>query len=893
MAASKRETEIAQALLEHGARLDMADVQGRTPLVAALAARDAALAHTLLAAHEAAQVPLAPPHVRAQLVAACRGTLGHAALAAQLAARAGITREEVAAASVQNWFRQHLRRRAWVGHQRERHERVVRLQACARRWLAQRGCAERVQARAHTQAWQAALALQRASQDSDIAPPVTQLRLALAQLDDGAAMLWALGQYALDHPAGRLLELLLQHFGKALAVQGFLPRVLRERPEQAEDVLQAVAGSAACAALVDTPDSNEQTALMTAGHRGMTAVGRQLLELGANVNAQASSTQETVMHACLRGAHFELLELVLTHPQFERAAHAHWPGEQGPVEVCACLGRADVAQMLTATLGFARPGLDRYVLTSLCAVRSTTPADLDMFRQLGYSAGEYDPTRKQSPLLSAVAANNLPLVKALLQDPAVSLLVVGSSSQTVYHYATRQNGDLEMLETLFEARVAAVQAALSAQDYEAVSKLSGHLMGLEDAGSVNSPMSYALSGGKYDLALFFVRKGAVITSSHLTNIFRADPSLACVRELQLLAVERETRRAVTQLQRGDGTAALTRAANVLAALRERGLAEGSLPAEVEALLDTPALVALVLTQLKARSTYATKLVKSLPWADEQSARHYQAHGYLQELVAQAAGSSGCRLALRDIMQVLPTALVAELALPLACRVHLFSIGQSTFDMLHILFTRCPQHVAEMQAMLLAQDQFLRKIFEHQTKKDVKLRHLASTLACRFFPSYAIFCEICTGLCDPVELVRVDSGGEHFRKPACSHAYCGPCLQQYLQVAVDGMALNIRCPHPDCKFVLYPDDVKRLAAPDTFERYDALRKTDYRTRLRQLQADGLVNSEFLKQTRVCPACYVIIERSEGCDSMFCVCGNSFRYKSAVDPMAMLQKQEQAS
>ena len=63
------------------------------------------------------------------------------------------------------------------------------------------------------------------------------------------------------------------------------------------------------------------------------------------------------------------------------------------------------------------------------------------------------------------------------------------------------------------------------------------------------------------------------------------------------------------------------------------------------------------------------------------------------------------------------------------------------------------------------------------------------------------------------------------------------------------------------------------------------QNNFSHRLRELKAENLPE-QLLRELRVCPRCCVIIQRSEGCDSMRCTCGADFnwqRIESAFDAL----------
>lgn len=149
--------------------------------------------------------------------------------------------------------------------------------------------------------------------------------------------------------------------------------------------------------------------------------------------------------------------------------------------------------------------------------------------------------------------------------------------------------------------------------------------------------------------------------------------------------------------------------------------------------------------------------------------------------------------------------------------------------------------------------------------------------------------ICCGICDDVMVsplpCKAESGGEHFKKVIpCNHKFCSTCLRTWISQNISERVLHIRCPEASCSFVLYPDDVKRIADKETVDKYERYLNEDFSGRLKQLTDDGLL--DWAKQNcKTCPSCHVLIERSAGCNSMLCTCGTRFTWTERPDdPLA---------
>lgn len=163
------------------------------------------------------------------------------------------------------------------------------------------------------------------------------------------------------------------------------------------------------------------------------------------------------------------------------------------------------------------------------------------------------------------------------------------------------------------------------------------------------------------------------------------------------------------------------------------------------------------------------------------------------------------------------------------------------------------------------------------------RDKATAFVARYMPELGLRCDVCGS--EAIESLRhckQNTGGEHYKKTiACTHFYCAGCLERWIESNVNSMSLQVRCPDPGCRFVLYPDDVKRLCSPELQERYVALSQANYRARLSDIAADG-IGAWVAANCRLCPSCNLMVNRSEGCNSMRCICGTAFNYAEAQAP-----------
>eukprot|EP00937_MAST-01D_sp_MAST-1D-sp2_P003151 g3151.t1 len=178
------------------------------------------------------------------------------------------------------------------------------------------------------------------------------------------------------------------------------------------------------------------------------------------------------------------------------------------------------------------------------------------------------------------------------------------------------------------------------------------------------------------------------------------------------------------------------------------------------------------------------------------------------------------------------------------------------------------------------------------------------------------------------------GGESWQHKPCGHMFCVECMRAYAEGEAAAGRAHIRCPGLCCEAKdegdnrgnnadggrkragavvrctnqLYPEDVSGLVSAECYERWSERRAADYRRRLEEVLggdekrgekrkrggegADGGDDNgedggggdgddglrKFVRENcRPCPACHVIVLRSEGCDAMVCTCGTRFCYR----------------
>eukprot|EP00418_Pyrodinium_bahamense_P020686 CAMPEP_0179123074 /NCGR_PEP_ID=MMETSP0796-20121207/58111_1 /TAXON_ID=73915 /ORGANISM="Pyrodinium bahamense, Strain pbaha01" /LENGTH=255 /DNA_ID=CAMNT_0020821711 /DNA_START=66 /DNA_END=833 /DNA_ORIENTATION=+ len=137
-------------------------------------------------------------------------------------------------------------------------------------------------------------------------------------------------------------------------------------------------------------------------------------------------------------------------------------------------------------------------------------------------------------------------------------------------------------------------------------------------------------------------------------------------------------------------------------------------------------------------------------------------------------------------------------------------------------------------------------------------------------------------------------GDTLREGDCRHPICISCLASHVAARVeDQRVFGIRCPAVGCKSEVYEQDLHRLVecgalAQSVLDQFTELRSRDYHSRAREFaeamsQAQTAGEYALLRRlwesTRLCPRCGLAIEKSQGCNSFYCICGHHFDYQSA--------------
>lgn len=135
------------------------------------------------------------------------------------------------------------------------------------------------------------------------------------------------------------------------------------------------------------------------------------------------------------------------------------------------------------------------------------------------------------------------------------------------------------------------------------------------------------------------------------------------------------------------------------------------------------------------------------------------------------------------------------------------------------------------------------------------------------------CGICFA-CEFLHRTVMHDTERRINKNACKHTFCVVCLETWIGDCINSGRRLIICPHPECKSQLFGDDIARIA-PIHLAAYQELVGINHKERIKALP-DDIVRLLKYGCFRKCPACSLLIEHISGCDSMLCLCGQSFCY-----------------
>jgi hypothetical protein len=163
---------------------------------------------------------------------------------------------------------------------------------------------------------------------------------------------------------------------------------------------------------------------------------------------------------------------------------------------------------------------------------------------------------------------------------------------------------------------------------------------------------------------------------------------------------------------------------------------------------------------------------------------------------------------------------------------------------------------------------------------------------------AFTCQVCFEETDKrFALPELKTGnGDVLRKQDCQHPICQECLAHFVTARVEEqLVFHVRCPFEGCTNEIFEQDVKRLAdatpaslSASIATRFAELRARDFTSHAASLREtwtslikedDYDLIQKLWQSTRLCPRCSLVIERSQGCNSFYCVCGHHFDYASA--------------
>lgn len=148
------------------------------------------------------------------------------------------------------------------------------------------------------------------------------------------------------------------------------------------------------------------------------------------------------------------------------------------------------------------------------------------------------------------------------------------------------------------------------------------------------------------------------------------------------------------------------------------------------------------------------------------------------------------------------------------------------------------------------------------------------------------CPICCETFTDSDGIRLNTeciGNTWIRTP-CEHWFCVDCYTQYIEVQIADGRWRLTCPQAECKVQLFEADLVRMLGnlSSVYKRWFQLSTTDYSKRLNNL--DEMMATWLLQNGQTCPSCSVMLQRSDGCNYMRCICGIDFCYvcKKYLDP-----------
>lgn len=270
--------------------------------------------------------------------------------------------------------------------------------------------------------------------------------------------------------------------------------------------------------------------------------------------------------------------------------------------------------------------------------------------------------------------------------------------------------------------------------------------------------------------------------------------------------------------------------------------------------------------LKKNSSFL--VATSLPW-------HLEAHArlYLDQVQGDMAGKL-----VGHLVKSLHRKVLTEYWLPIIQHA-LKSSSAGKLEMIAECIDRLPAVESGEARGRVALDLDVEKIVKDQHSKHLLTRNEACFFIAKVFPDRARCCDICFDAIDKPTNCCKQTGGEHYKKIKCDHEFCRGCLVNWITASISDRNVQIRCPEDGCAFVFSGDDIKRIAGETIYKKFTAIGNENYQARIREVASDPNMAAWIEKNTRVCPNCHVIIERSAGCNSMRCPCGSTFSWTTA--------------
>jgi len=142
------------------------------------------------------------------------------------------------------------------------------------------------------------------------------------------------------------------------------------------------------------------------------------------------------------------------------------------------------------------------------------------------------------------------------------------------------------------------------------------------------------------------------------------------------------------------------------------------------------------------------------------------------------------------------------------------------------------------------------------------------------------CSVCVDAVPDIAAIAKRHAEQWGNKRVCDHRFCSECLVGWIAACIAGGNPHVRCPDADCTCTLLPDDVARIS-PAHVERMHDLLNRDFAARAAEVADDPELLAVFKQFAQQCPTCSLWVGRSEGCNSMVCLCGAHFCYQCGQD------------